>query len=89
MEANGLPFPVYAMMRGDSAYFHPVEWHSTMQMMSWVATGREVRWIVRDLGTGLDVGEPGRHRALQHRRADRCPQRTGLADQSDIPQQGM
>jgi suppressor of ftsI len=52
MEAQGLPFPVYAMMRGDSAYFHPVEWSSTMEEMNWVATGKEVEWILRDPTTG-------------------------------------
>jgi suppressor of ftsI len=53
MDARNLPRPVELMMRDDSAYFNPVEWHSTMQMMSWVATAREVEWIVRDMATGL------------------------------------
>jgi suppressor of ftsI len=52
MEARGLPRSVELMMLEDSAYFHPVEWHSTMQMMSWIATGREVTWIARDMATG-------------------------------------
>jgi suppressor of ftsI len=53
MEARGLPRSVELMMRDDSVYFHPVEWHSTMQMMSWIATTRQVTWIARDAATGL------------------------------------
>ena len=52
MEARDLPFPVRAMMRDDSAYFHPVEWGNTMPMMNWVATTREIEWILRDPATG-------------------------------------
>jgi suppressor of ftsI len=52
MEARGLPFPVHAMMRGDSAYFHPVEWSGTMEEMNWVTTGREIDWILQDPATG-------------------------------------
>ena len=52
MEARDLPFSVRAMMRDDSAYFHPVEWGNTMPMMNWVATTREIEWILRDPATG-------------------------------------
>jgi suppressor of ftsI len=54
MRARGLPRSVELMMRDDSAYFHPVEWHSMMQMMSWIATARQVEWIVRDVATGRE-----------------------------------
>ena len=52
MEARDLPFIVRAMMRDDSAYFHPVEWGNTMPMMNWVATTREIEWILLDPATG-------------------------------------
>jgi suppressor of ftsI len=54
MEARGLPRAIELMMRDDSVYFNPVEWHNTMPTMSWVSTGREVRWIVRDDESGLE-----------------------------------
>ena len=52
MEARDLPFAVRAMMRDDSAYFHPVEWGNTMPMMNWVATTREIEWILADPASG-------------------------------------
>ncbi|HUF27049.1 MAG TPA: multicopper oxidase family protein [Gemmatimonadaceae bacterium] len=52
METRDLPFPVRAMMRDDSAYFHPVEWDNTMPMMNWVGTTREIDWILEERATG-------------------------------------
>jgi suppressor of ftsI len=78
MEASGLPFPVHAMMRHDSAYFHPVEWSSTMEEMNWVTTGKEVEWILHDPATGkrnmdvrwrFRVGEVARIRLVNAREA--------------------
>ncbi|CAN5737934.1 hypothetical protein BH23GEM10_BH23GEM10_07270 [soil metagenome] len=54
IEAIGLPRTIELMMRDDSAYFHPVEWHGTMAMMSWVSSAREVRWILREAATGRE-----------------------------------
>lgn len=54
IEAENLPRTIELMMRDDSAYFHPVEWHGTMAMMSWVSSAREVRWILREAATGRE-----------------------------------
>ncbi len=49
-----LPFVSDQLMRIDSAYANPVEWEGTMPTMNWSVTGRETRWIVRDLATGAE-----------------------------------
>lgn len=54
MSVDSLPFVVDRVMRLDSAYFPPVEWSGTMPMMNWAATGRSVRWFLRDPATGLE-----------------------------------
>ena len=59
LETSGIPFIVDRLMRFDSAYFHPVEWSGTMPMMNWNSTSQEVRWIIREPGTGrenMDIG---------------------------------
>ncbi len=53
MEAS-LPYLADRLMRKDSVFFNPVEWSGTMPGMNWAATGREVRWIVRDPATGRE-----------------------------------
>ncbi len=54
LEVDELPFPLMPLMRMDSSYFNPVEWAGTMPEMDWVATGKEVRWILRDGETGRE-----------------------------------
>ncbi|MEX2571943.1 MAG: multicopper oxidase family protein [Gemmatimonadota bacterium] len=76
MQVGDLPFSVMTMMRTDSAYFHPVEWSGTMEMMNWASTGRDVRWILRDADTGheneaidwrFSVGEVAKIRIVNER----------------------
>jgi len=54
LEMRDVPVVIDRMMRYDRLYFNPVEWSDTMPMMNWVSTGREVRWILRDPGTGKE-----------------------------------
>ena len=54
VEFTGLPFVTDQLMRLDSAYANPVEWEGTMPTMNWSVTGREARWIVRDVATGAE-----------------------------------
>lgn len=51
---TGLPFVSEQLMRLDSIYFNPVEWEGTMPGMNWATTGKEARWILRDLATGAE-----------------------------------
>lgn len=48
---QGLPITITAFMAVDTMYFPPQEWVDGMRDMNWVATTREVRWILRDLAT--------------------------------------
>jgi suppressor of ftsI len=52
--AETLPFPILPLLRLESVYRHPVEWTGVMPEMDWVATGKEVRWILRDSATGRE-----------------------------------
>jgi suppressor of ftsI len=52
LEAGDLPFPVAPLLATEWNYVHPVEWSGTMPEMNWVATGRSLRWILRDPATG-------------------------------------
>jgi suppressor of ftsI len=54
VETKDLPFFTQLIMRLDSIYFTPIEWTGTMPGMNWAATGREVRWVVRDAATGKE-----------------------------------
>jgi FtsP/CotA-like multicopper oxidase with cupredoxin domain len=54
LKTRGLPFALIQALRLDTTYVHPVEWTSTMPMMDWLSTGREVRWIIRDSLTGTE-----------------------------------
>lgn len=54
LRTGTLPFALVQALRLDTAYVHPVEWTSTMPMMDWLSTGREVRWIIRDSLTGAE-----------------------------------
>jgi FtsP/CotA-like multicopper oxidase with cupredoxin domain len=48
---GNLPFPLQPLLNLESVYRNPVEWSGTMPEMDWLATGREVRWILRDRAT--------------------------------------
>jgi FtsP/CotA-like multicopper oxidase with cupredoxin domain len=52
LEERGLPWEMVRVMRLDTLYFHPVEWAGTMPMMDWLATGAQVRWVLRDVASG-------------------------------------
>jgi suppressor of ftsI len=54
LKTRGLPFALIQALRLDTTYVHPVEWTSTMPMMDWLSTGREVSWIIRDSLTGAE-----------------------------------
>ena len=59
LRAKGLPFGLEQAIRLDTGYVNPVEWEGTMPMMDWLATGREVEWILRDARTGRENLELG------------------------------
>jgi FtsP/CotA-like multicopper oxidase with cupredoxin domain len=48
---QGLPITITAFMSVDTMYFPPQEWVDGMRDMNWVATSKEVRWILRDVQT--------------------------------------
>ena len=52
LEVDSLPPAIEQSMLYDWVYFNPVEWTGTMPVMNWSTTGAEVRWILRDTGTG-------------------------------------
>src|SRR5206468_9214171 len=54
IETHDLPFVSRQLMLLDSSYFAPVEWSGTMPVMNWASTGKEVRWVVRDVDTGKE-----------------------------------
>ena len=56
LELGALPDPLEPLLNLDRSFFNPVEWSGTMPRMNWVATAGEVRWILRDLDTGLENG---------------------------------
>jgi suppressor of ftsI len=61
VNVQGLPLVITAFMSVDTMYFPPQEWVDGMRDMNWVATSREVRWIMRDLATGrenMDIDWP-------------------------------
>jgi hypothetical protein len=51
MRTAGLPDLVQAMLLGPTV---PIEWNDGMPMENWAATGREVRWILREPPTGRE-----------------------------------
>jgi FtsP/CotA-like multicopper oxidase with cupredoxin domain len=51
MRTNGLPAAVSNMLIGVNA---AVEWNDGMSMMNWIATGKEVSWVLRDPRTGKE-----------------------------------
>ena len=51
MRTRGLPAAVSNMLIGINA---ALEWNDGMAMMNWVATGKEVEWVLRDPDTGKE-----------------------------------
>jgi suppressor of ftsI len=49
--AKTMPFGLVQALRLDTGYVNPVEWSGTMPMMDWLATSRDVRWVLRDPST--------------------------------------
>jgi FtsP/CotA-like multicopper oxidase with cupredoxin domain len=55
LEVEGLPLPIVRSMEFERGlYTPPIEWNDTMPMMNWLASGDQVRWILRERGTGRE-----------------------------------
>ena len=54
LRIKDLPFGLIQVLRLDSGYVHPVEWSATMPMMDWLASTRDVEWVLRDVTTGRE-----------------------------------
>jgi FtsP/CotA-like multicopper oxidase with cupredoxin domain len=54
VRAEGLPFGLVQSLRLDTAWVQPVEWAGLMPMMDWLATGKDVAWVLRDSATGRE-----------------------------------
>jgi FtsP/CotA-like multicopper oxidase with cupredoxin domain len=52
LRTRSLPFGLVQALRLDTGYVHPVEWTSSMPMMDWLSTAREVTWAIRDSLSG-------------------------------------
>jgi FtsP/CotA-like multicopper oxidase with cupredoxin domain len=53
-EIHDLPIPVMQFMSVDTLFRPALEWTDGMADMNWVATGKEVRWVIRDQRTGAE-----------------------------------
>ncbi len=51
---NALPLATVQFMNVDTAYYAPVEWVDGMPDMNWLSTDKQVRWILREDGTGKE-----------------------------------
>lgn len=49
--AQTLPFELWQVLRNEVWPGTPVEWTGTMPMMDWLATSRQLRWVLRDSAT--------------------------------------
>ncbi|HEY9227774.1 MAG TPA: multicopper oxidase domain-containing protein, partial [Gemmatimonadaceae bacterium] len=49
--AQTLPFELWQTLRNEVWPGTPVEWTGTMPMMDWLATSRQLRWVLRDSAT--------------------------------------
>ena len=49
LQPGDLPFPMRPMLSLESVYRNPVEWSGTMPEMDWIVTGKDVRWVLRDV----------------------------------------
>lgn len=51
LRTRSLPSPVAAMLIGINA---SVDWNDGMSMMNWIATGKDLTWVLRDQDTGAE-----------------------------------
>ncbi len=49
-----LPIQLMQFIAVDTVYRAPVEWTDPMPHMNWLSTSNEVRWILRDVGSGAE-----------------------------------
>ena len=49
--AQTLPFELWQALRNEVWPGSPIEWTGTMPMMDWLATSRQLRWVLRDSAT--------------------------------------
>ncbi len=54
LRTGELPFGLVQALRLDTAWVMPVEWAGLMPMMDWLATGKDVTWVLRDSATGRE-----------------------------------
>ena len=54
LRTGELPFGLVQALRLDTAWVMPVEWAGLMPMMDWLATGRDVTWVLRDSASGRE-----------------------------------
>jgi FtsP/CotA-like multicopper oxidase with cupredoxin domain len=54
LQPGDLPFPMRPLLSLESVYRNPVEWSGTMPEMDWIVTGKNVRWLLRDVRTGRE-----------------------------------
>jgi suppressor of ftsI len=54
LQPGELPFPMRPMLSLESVYRNPVEWSGTMPEMDWIVTGKNVRWLLRDVRTARE-----------------------------------
>ncbi|HEU5049312.1 MAG TPA: multicopper oxidase domain-containing protein, partial [Gemmatimonadales bacterium] len=54
LRTGELPFGLVQALRLDTAWVMPVEWAGLMPMMDWLATGRDVEWVLRDSASGRE-----------------------------------
>ena len=55
LRTENLPLPIVRSMEFEKGlYVPPMEWNDTMPMMNWLATGKQVSWVLRDPETGLE-----------------------------------
>jgi FtsP/CotA-like multicopper oxidase with cupredoxin domain len=54
LQPGELPFPMRPLLSVESVYRNPVEWSGTMPEMDWIVTGKNVRWLLRDVQSGRE-----------------------------------
>jgi hypothetical protein len=74
--AQTLPFELWQTLRNEVWPGSPIEWTGTMPMMDWLATSRQLRWVLRDSANRREnmnvawrfrAGRPGSHSAGERR----------------------
>lgn len=57
MRHRDLPNAIVLSMEIDTLYVPPMEWNDAMPEMNWLATGKQVEWILREEETGREGGD--------------------------------